>query len=113
MRNSTDILIKSELLLGLSQESLEKFLVRNFSSRLHNQTVCDEIIRTLICLHVFTPCGEDGQLHAPSLEECTAVRDTQCTPEWDEIEALAPNQTSPLPTCETLPPPSALSLCPG
>ena len=113
MRNSTDVLIKSELLLGLSQESLENVLVGGFSSRPHNRAECDEIICTLICLHVFTPCGEDGQLNAPSLEECTAVRDTQCAQEWAEIEALAPKQASPLPTCETLPPPSALSLCPG
>ena len=113
MRNSTDILIKSELLLGLSQESLESVLVGGFSSRPHNRVECDEIIRTLICLHVFTPCGEDGQLHAPSLEECTAVRNIQCAQEWADIEALAPKQALPLPTCETLPPPSALSLCPG
>ena len=109
MKNSTDVLIKSELLLDLSQDSLESFLVDDLPSRL--QSLCDEIIVALICLLIFTPCGKDGQLHALSMEECTAVLDTQFADKWTEIETLFSEASLPL--CETLLPTSESSLCSG
>ena len=108
MKNSTDVLIKSELLLDLSQDSLESFLVDDLPSR--PQSLCDEIIVALICL-LFTPCGKDGQLHALSTEECTAVLDTQFADKWTEIETLFSEASLPL--CETLLPTSESSLCSG
>ena len=51
---------------------------------------CQELIRNVLCLYYYTPCGFNGTLTSPVSvcpEECFYV-ETQCTIVWNRLETL-------------------------
>lgn len=62
---------------------------------------CMDIIRPLICLHLFGLCDTNNDLREPVMETCLDVRDNICTREWSvALMFLGPGV---LPVCEELP----------
>ena len=102
----------SNLLSRKTQESLENVLRASASQQ---RNPCVQRIGLLICLYGFTLCGEDGNIHTPTREECVALRDGVCAQEWVTLDDLIQSslQISLLPTCEELPEASTSALCQG
>ena len=73
----------------------------NSVSILKPSSECEEVLHPFLCLHLFKPCGEDGQLLYPSSDMCTSVRDQFCSEEWTKVELSLGKDF--LPVCESLP----------